>query len=57
MPSFKMQLPPRIKAILPPLEFVQDEELQWKMVDDRMTRDYVSVLLVSTLLLIIVILI
>jgi len=56
MTSFKIQAPPRIKEMIAPTAFLEDEELQWKIVDDKMTRDYAKLLLVCSVLLIIVVL-
>jgi hypothetical protein len=47
---------PAIVEILSSAEFVDDEDFQWLMVDNRMTTDYVSVLLVCSLILIVVVL-
>lgn len=51
----KRYFPPRIKEFITPAGFVDDLELQQKLVDDRMTRDYVSVMFVCCLILIVVI--
>lgn len=47
---------PAIIEIIPPTEFVEDEDFQWLMVDSRMTHDYMSVLGVCAFILIIVVL-
>jgi hypothetical protein len=56
MPSFKLQFPPRVKEMIAPTAFVEDEELQWKIVDDKMMMDYAKLLLVCSIFLIIVVL-
>ncbi len=56
MASFKIKYPLPIKEIIAPPEFVEDEDFQWLMVDNRMTHDYVSVLFVCSLILIVVVL-
>jgi hypothetical protein len=45
--------PPRIVEVIQPTEFVNDLDLQARIVNSRMMHDYVSVLLVFCLLLII----
>lgn len=52
----KRYLPPAIKEIIAPAEFVQDETLQDKIIDDHLTHDYAVILLICSILLIIVVL-
>jgi hypothetical protein len=52
----KQYYPPRIKEIIAPAGFVDDLELQQKIVDDKMTRDYVSLMFACSLLLIVAVL-
>jgi len=51
-----MRYLPPIAEIIPPSEFVDDEDFQWLMVDNRMTGDYVGVLVFCAFILIIVVL-
>ena len=55
--TYRYNYPPRIAEIIAPTGFVDDLELQQKIVDDKMTRDYVSIMFVCTLLLIVVVII
>lgn len=56
MTSFKIQFPARIKEVITPTAFYEDEELQWRIVDNKMTSDYAKLLLVCSIFLIIVVL-
>lgn len=51
----KRHYPPRIMEVIAPAGFVEDLDLQERLVDDKMTRDYVSVMFISCLLLIIIV--
>ncbi len=53
----KRYAPPKIVEIIAPAEFVDDEDMQWRIVEDRMMRDYASVLVICCLLLIVVVII
>jgi hypothetical protein len=55
MVSFQRNLPPAIKEIIAPTEFLDDEDFQWQMVDSKMTHDYASILLLCSLLMIVVV--
>lgn len=54
---FKLEPPPRIRGVIAPTEFVQDEDLQQRIVDSKMTRDYAVLLLVCSVFLILAIMI
>lgn len=56
MASFKIQYPIGVKEVIAPTPFFEDEELQWRIVDDKMTKDYAKLLLVCSIFLIIVVL-
>jgi hypothetical protein len=49
--AYHRVFPARIKDFVAPAGFVDDEELQQKIMMDKMTRNYVSVLLPSAILL------
>ena len=53
--TYRYNYPPRIAEIIAPTPFVEDLDLQEKIVDDKMTRDYVVVMFICTLLLIIMV--
>jgi len=56
MPSFRMQSPPRVAEVMTPAPFLEDEDLQERVVNNKMLHDYTVVLLICTMLLIITVL-
>jgi len=50
MATFHRFLPPNIKEILPPPEFALDEELAERVIDDKMIRDYVTIMFICSVL-------
>jgi len=50
-----MAIPPEIVEIMPPPEMERDFDMEWTIAEDKMTRDYVSVLFLCSILLIIVV--
>jgi len=56
MPSFRMQSPPRVAEVMTPTPFLEDEDLQERVVNNKMLHDYTVVLLICTMLLIITVL-
>lgn len=53
--TYRYKYPPRIVEMIAPTEFVNDLDLQERIADSKMERDYVSVLFACSLLLIIVV--
>ena len=49
--AYKRIFPSKIKEFIDPAGFVDDEELQQRIIMDKMTRNYVTVLLPSAILL------
>jgi hypothetical protein len=51
-----MQSPPRVTEVMTPAPFLEDEDLQERVVNNKMLHDYTVVLLICTMLLIITVL-
>jgi len=56
MTQFHIKYPLPIKEIVTTTEFYQDEDLQEKIIDSKMTHDYVVLMFICSLLLIVVVL-
>lgn len=57
MGAFIQYMPPNISEIIAPPEFAQDEDLQERIIDDKMLRQWVVVMFICSLLLSVVVMV